>query len=600
MKKRTMRLVALALAMSMLSLTACGNKGTDSDKGSDDSTKQESNSGESGEKVLNLTIADTPQTLNPHQTAGDYELVQTMAATLYRKIYFEEDQVSKYVPQLAEGDPICLDEENYSKWQIKVGEGYTFVDGTPINAHTVEYSIKQLNDPKLANRNVNASDLKNGAKYLAGECEWSEVGFKAVDDYTIEIEYEKDYEPAAATDVMESYAFVGTALVHEETFEACKNADGTETTYGSTIDKMVASAQYNPTSLIQGQYLELTKRTEGAPLLDVYTPDRVEYVAVTDNNTAIQLFENGEIDCVVANAESYDEYPGARFYYEPSNMGIYVNSESPTSCEALKDINLRYALYWGLDRESIVGTVFPTSQAWALQYLPNTTIVDGSGDVVDYRSTEAAQAIKIDGHTPTETGYDPELAKEYFEKAYANNGNQKITITAIYSDSSEISKTWSEAIQSAWTEVFGSDKFEVVLQATPSAILYEEIARDTMNYDICVSCGWWTNMTAPWNDSNWVYSGPYTYNTQYCVIGDDDLAAEWDDLFYKCALYDYKRDFDKKIEASARMEEILLNDCSFIPAYARGSRYFFSSKITPLPEVGDPDLTFCLFQAKFN
>lgn len=45
--------------------------------------------------------------------------------------------------------------------------------------------MKMLNDPKLANRNVDASDLLNGESYLAGECEWSEVGFKAVDANTI-------------------------------------------------------------------------------------------------------------------------------------------------------------------------------------------------------------------------------------------------------------------------------------------------------------------------------------------------------------------------------------------------------------------------------
>lgn len=599
MKKRTMRLVALALAMSMLTLTACGNKTSNGGNGDDKKTESESG----GEKILNLSMSDTPETFNPHTTASNYELLSNMELTLYRKIVDVETGTTKYVPALADGVPECQDEE-FKTWHIKIGQGYTFVDGTPIDAHTVEYSIKMLNDPKLANRNVNASDIKNGSKYLNGECEWEDVGFKAIDDYTIEIIYEDDFEPANASDVIEGYTFIGTALVHPETYEACLNEDGTESTYGSTKDKLVCSGLYDLTALIQGQYFEMTKRTDGkAPLADVYTPDKVEYVAVADSNTAIQLFQNGEIDTVSGNAETFDEYPGARYYYEPSNVGIYLNSETPTSCEALKDVNLRYAMYWGLDRESVVGTVFPIAQPWALQYLPNTTIADPEdpvNSVVDYRSTKEAQAIRIDGHEPTEMGYDPELAKEYFEKAYKNNGNKKISMVAIYADSSEVSKTWAEALQDAYTELFGADKFEMKLQATPWAIMYEEIARDTMNYDICVSAGWWTNMTKPWNDTNWVYSGPYTYNTQYCVIADDALAAEWDDLFYKCALYEYKRDPQKILEASARMEEILLNDCSYIPAYASGSRYFFSSKITPVLEVGDADLTFALMQAQFN
>ena len=67
------------------------------------------------------------------------------------------------------------------------------------------------------------------------------------------------------------------------------------------------------------------------------------------------------------------------------------------------------------------------------------------------------------------------------------------------------------------------------------------------------------------------------------------------DLMYESDDYNPPRE-----RVRARMEEILLQDASFIPVYARGHRYFFSQKITPLPQVGDPDLTFCLMQAKFN
>ena len=102
---------------------------------------------------------------------------------------------------------------------------------------------------------------------------------------------------------------------------------------------------------------------------------------------------------------------------------------------------------------------------------------DKDNKTVVYHETEEAKAIRMDGHEVTQEGYDPDLAKEYFDKAYQANGNQKITIQAIYADSSEVSKTWAEAIQSAYQELFGEDKIAIELQATPSAIIYEEIAR---------------------------------------------------------------------------------------------------------------------------
>ena len=48
------------------------------------------------------------------------------------------------------------------------------------------------------------------------------------------------------------------------------------------------------------------------------------------------------------------------------------------------------------------------------------------------------------------------------------------------------------------------------------------------------------------------------------------------------------------------MEEILYEDCTFIPTHISGTRYFFSSRIQPLMETGDPDLEFALLQCKFN
>lgn len=596
MKKRAMRLVALMMAVAMLMLTACGG-------GSGESTDDPQATGDT-QNVFKDYFSDTPETLNPHTTASNYELLQDISATLYREVYDVETGQTKYVAVIADGEPVCLDEETHKTWEIKIEPGHTFVDGTELDANVYEYTSKMLNSPKLANRNVDASAYENGAAYLAGECEWEEVGFKVIDDYTFQVTYADDMEPENALDVMAQYGWVGSAFVHPEMYESCLNADGTECSYGSSLETFVASGVYEPTDLIQGQYFELTRRTDEDNILqELYTVDKFEYYAVADSNTAIQMFENGELDRVVANAESYDEYPNPYIYYEPSNMGIYLNSESPVTCEALKDVNFRYALYWGLDRESVVGTVFPISEPTAYQYLPASTMPDPADPVnskVVYRETKEAQAIRIDGHEVTPTGYDSALAHEYFDKAYEANGNEKITFTMIYSDSSEISKTWAEALQDAWQKEFGVDKLEIKLQATASAILYSEIARDTMNYDVCCSCGWWTNVEEPWENTNWVYSGPYTYNTQYCVIADDEAAAEWDEMYYSNALYENKWDAQAKLENAAKMEEILLNDCSFIPAYARGNRYFFSAKCTPVTDVSDPDLVFHTRQIIFN
>ena len=130
--KKTRILTALILSATM-GLTACG--GGDSSK--ETSNKEKSSD---GEKVLKTYFSDTPQTLNPHTTADNYELLLDMSATLYREVWDEETGAKTYVASLADGDPVCNDDE-HKVWTIKVKDGYTFADGTEINAETVEYSI---------------------------------------------------------------------------------------------------------------------------------------------------------------------------------------------------------------------------------------------------------------------------------------------------------------------------------------------------------------------------------------------------------------------------------------------------------------------------
>lgn len=590
--KKAMRLVAMLLACAMM-FTACSSAPASSETTGGETT-------ETTEKVLNLVRADTPATLNPHTAETDYEILLDLSASMYRTVWDVENGVRTYVPALAVGDPVPADETN-KVWTITIDEGYTFMDGTPIDANTIEYSIKMSADPKLANRNAGVTSIENGVKYIAGECEWSEVGFKAIDDHTIQITYADDFEPATVMDVKEEWAYVGNAVVHKDTYEACMSEDGMSCTYGSSLDTFVASGLYYPSDLIEGQYFEYTRRTDTDKLVnsDIFTPDKVTYTAVSDSNAQVQLFEQGKIDAVVANQAQYDEYPGAKYQLRADNMGYYINGETP-SHPILTDPNMRYALYWATDRQQVIDMVFPTSVASPYQYHIQSKVPMEDGVLIDYRSTPEAQAIKIDGHALTETGYDPELALDYFEKAYAPYEGEKITVTAIYADTSDINKEYAEVLQAQIQKVIPADKFEIVLQATPGATIYDTIARTNMDFDICFGCGDYCSVEAPWEDTNWVYSGPYTYNTQYCSIASQAYRDEYDKLAYGCMLYEAKNDPQLRLEYTARMEEIRLNDCCFIPVYNRAYRWFFSDKITPVMEQGHVDLEFMLMQATFN
>lgn len=72
--------------------------------------------------------------------------------------------------------------EDGKTWTFKLKEGLTYSDGeTPVTAEDFVYAAKRLMDPEAGHYNAESGYiLENGEEYYAGECEWDEVGVKAV------------------------------------------------------------------------------------------------------------------------------------------------------------------------------------------------------------------------------------------------------------------------------------------------------------------------------------------------------------------------------------------------------------------------------------
>lgn len=557
--------------------------------------------------VLRLAEATTCDTLNPHRgtSAQEYERLIMVNGHLYKRVFDTEAQTHKWGAELATDYPQPVDDTN-KVWRVEVVQGATYEDGTPITAHSFIYTWKMLLDPVLANRNTSVFFSFEGAQdyYLGSIDDFSQVGIKAIDDYTLEFTFKDEYIPENAQPLMSGLAHVGAGLVHEEMFESCFSEDRSENTYGTTIDRFVASGAYNIIQWTDGQYMEFEKRqNSGHPYVETgfYKPQTVQITAVSEQNTQIQMYENGEIDAVIANIEKYENYPDVFYVYTPSNYGIFINSESTTN-PVLQDVNFRYAIYWGMNREEILSAVMPTMRANPYHYSALATILDpnDSNSNLKFRDLSEAKAIRIDEHELTDSGYDPDLAVEYFNKAYEANGNQLIEIEMQYSEGSDTRKTWAEALQDNYQKLFGEDRFKMTLRAVPHATIYENMNRNVLAYDMSCTAGIYQNIEEPWANSNYVYTGPDTYSTQYTIVSPG-LREEWDDLYYACTIGRYKFDPQARIEASARMEEILYNDATFLPAYARGDRWLINERIEILMRNGEgnPFLEFALLQATY-
>lgn len=152
---------------------------------------------------------------------------------------------------------------------------------------------------------------------------------------------------------------------------------------------------------------------------------------------------------------------------KPEAYGDIISTRSRRKNPILANNDLRKALFYGIDREKIVKGIFKTYKA-APYYISTLNMVGDYKEGQRYRETDEAKAIVPEG-----AGYDPEMAKEYFDKAYAANGNKKITIEITYFDGQENMKRTAEMTEELYENLFGQDRIDIKLRAMPPSAAYD-------------------------------------------------------------------------------------------------------------------------------
>ena len=581
-KKYLIGVLALILATLMF-VAACGRNNDD-----------EPAAGDFIERHLRLPLP-LPHTItfNGHVLGNEHEMLALITGNLYHRVVCPEAQWPIYVPEFADGYPQQMDDDGLV-WRISIRQGFTFSDGvTPINAHTFEFSQRALVSPILLNRNQNSPGLLDLPEYFRGEIPWEQVrGFRVIDDYTIELTYRPEMRPElGAYHVMQRLSGSG-GLVHPETFEANWNDDRTINTWGLTpfLPHFMGAGAFLPTGYLTDQSIEFTRRTVAEnPVADWFTADRITWTIAPDEATQIMLFESGELDQARANATRFDEHPELFHYANGFVYGIFLNPFSETN-PILQDVNFRRALYWALDRDRIVGAAFPASRPQAFLW-PETTRIRANdfletGNRLMWRETHWAQQVNINGRPLTRNGFDTEAALHYFNLAWEANGSVPVNIEVLYSDAGAPQQMWAEAVQEAWQTTFGADRITVTLRSMPTIVILEQHLRRTMmDYEIAADRRFWMALdNEPWWNTNWIGDDhEFSYDTQYAVL-DHAAQAEFDRLFNIAHAANRHTPEHRELrnQITADVENLILNDHSFIPTHNHRDRLIISPWLTSI------------------
>lgn len=519
----------LSFALSATMLAGCGapsSGDTGSDTGSTD-----------GLSVVVQFDADLNTMDHDLATDGNSFIMQTMCFSGLTSL--DESGVAQ--PELAESWDVSDDGLTYTFHLVKDA---TWSDGTPVTAADFVYGWQRLVNPDTASEYAFILDtmhVKNAGAINAGEMDVSELGVKAVDDYTLEVDLDIPCEF-----LLGLLAFPSLFPLNQAFYEA--HAD----TYAQSPDDMIYCGPYTMTDWQQGNEYTFTKRDDYFNV-DEEAAETVTFKFIQDTQSALLAYQQGDIDVVKLQSEQVDQYKDDAGFTNRLTGYLWYISVNFT-VDKLQNDNLRAALAYGIDRDTIVNDVLKDGSIAAEGLIP-----------VDLATGPDGKDFREDAGTITE--YDPDKAAEYYAKAKEELGGD-VTIDLLFEDS-DASKAVAENIQSQWQT--SCPGLTVTLNSKPKKTRLDLM--DSQDYEVCLT---------RWGPD---YADPQTYMDLFVSTNTANnpgrfADTEYDSLVESAGSGADATDASKRWEDYIAAEKIIVSDDhGVIPVYQNGGAMVINPEI---------------------
>ncbi len=580
MKKYLSILLALVLILSM---AACGDSNTGNapaENPPEQSKPEEPQPQEpSFEKILRFISTTATTSANPFNNNGD--VTDWIQGKLYQ--WSGEDReglaqtASIIIPEMAAKEPYTKDGDPYT-WYIELRNDLQWANGEKITADDYMFTWKTALDPKImatysstANIAKNIIEIENAVAYYKQaaadtDVKWEDVGFKKIDDYTITLKCTQKY---TSQEVMKHFQNRYCNLIYRPLWEANLSADGTSSDYGTSADKIMSCGAFVIDSWTPGAEVKYKKN----PLFcgaDRIKLDGAYCRVVTDDNTALELFQSGQIDYLALGTSSFEVYsedPRTDKSHQGFVRSIQININNPDK-PYLANVNFRRALYYATNRDMAAQLSHWTPAPYFLSLCYSM-----STDGTPFRELPESKA-----YIPANNGYDPDLAREYFNKAMEETGwNGKVSLNLYYAEGTSGLKLISEYLINSWQEVFGADKFELTVTAAQQSA-YSSLLRESKNAE---GTNKWDLAWLSWNLGAAKISANNKFEryTSWTGTGFTKYANDVVDELYPQSITDEIRlDQEKLIAMTQEMEKSVIENVTELDVCEQVTYTIFSDR----------------------
>lgn len=466
-----------------------------------------------------------PESLDPAIISGQAE--GRIVNALFEGLTRYDPRTALPEPGLAQSWTISPDQKELL---FDLRPGLQWSDGTPLTTEDVVYSWHRILKPETACDYANILfQIKNAEAYHRGTLDdFSQVGIEAVNEQQLKITliYPTPY-------FLELCAFFTLRIVPRHAIEQHGN-------HWLTQAQVPSSGAYQLDHWRLNDRIRLVKNPRYWDHPNVRT-DVVDILPTSNANTALNLYENGQVDIVwdkeLVPTELVSLLRDRPDFHVADFLGTYflrVNTTRPP----FNDARVRQALALAIDRRQIVERITGAGEAIATHLVPK--------GVLNYTSPEGFS-------------FDPLQARKLLAESGFPQGQGFPSIEYLF-NSSKMNEQIAVEIQSMWDEHLG-------IKTTLRQLEWKSYLQDQqgMNYDV--------------SRSSWIgdYTDPTTFLDVFISTSGNNRTG-WASADYDRLLEQTREstDPDQRLKLLAQAESILVAEqVPAIPIYFYVSMEYF-------------------------
>jgi oligopeptide transport system substrate-binding protein len=502
---------------------------------------------------ITFNLEDTIRDLDSGTTTDSVstDILLNVMSGLYRL-----DADTRPVPDLAEDVKISEDQLDYT---FMLRDGIKWSNGDPVTAHDFEYAWKRVLNPDTGAQYayIISTFVKGADAYNTGEGSADDVAVTATDDKTLEVEL------VAPSPFWLGLTGFFTYLPQNQKFVEQQGED-----YALSKEALIFNGPYRLTSFKPTEGITMAKNEDYWNKAEVPI-EKVEGKIVKELDTAVNLYESGELDVQTIDGEYVDEYKDSPEYHTITFFATFymVGNEKE---KVFQNLNIRKAIQIGYDRDALVNQILKNGSEPATGLVPDGMAGPGKETFREFVG-------------PTQPEFDPAEAKTLFQKGIEELGENPTIELLAYDDST--ARDIATFLQSQFEDNLGA-KIDVKVQPFDRKLELESQGNFQLSWQ-----GWIADYNDPMTFLD-LFESTSAFNTQkYSNPRYDKLISSARE----------ELDQDKRMDMLKEAEQILITeDAGTAPMYFDGNAILekpFITRYVEQPYGGGKDISLWRIKA---